>query len=138
MITQMGSHLIYTTVISIKFLATHFTAARDHRVCCAAVVQNHQRVLSHFSPTLCDPMDYSPPDSSVHGDSLGKGTGVGCHALLQRIFLTQGWNPGLRHLLHWQAGSSPQVPPGKPRTTRVSIKKTLPRFQILIFCHSPI
>ena len=22
---------------------------------------------------------------------------VGCHALLQRIFLTQGWNPGLPH-----------------------------------------
>ena len=25
--------------------------------------------------TLCDPMDYSPPGSSVHGDSLGKNTG---------------------------------------------------------------
>jgi len=25
-------------------------------------------------------------------DSLGKNTGVGCHALLQGIFLTQGWN----------------------------------------------
>ena len=29
-------------------------------------------------------MDCSPPGSSVHGDSLGKNTGVGCHALLQR------------------------------------------------------
>ena len=28
--------------------------------------------------TLCDPMDCSPPGSSVHGDSLGKNTGVGC------------------------------------------------------------
>ena len=28
-------------------------------------------------------------------DSLGKNTGVGCHALLQGIFLTQGLNPGL-------------------------------------------
>ena len=36
--------------------------------------------------TLCDPMDYSP-DSSIHGDSPGKNTGVGCHALLQEIFL---------------------------------------------------
>ena len=27
---------------------------------------------------LCDPMDYSPPGSSVHGDSPGKNTGVGC------------------------------------------------------------
>ena len=33
-------------------------------------------------PSLCDPMDYSPLGSSVHGiDSPGKDTGVGCHAL---------------------------------------------------------
>ena len=30
-------------------------------------------------------------------DSPGKNTGVGCHALLQEIFLTKGWNPGLPH-----------------------------------------
>ena len=41
--------------------------------------------------TLCDPMDCSPPGSSVHGDSPGKDTGVGCHALLQ------GSNLGLLH-----------------------------------------
>ena len=35
--------------------------------------------------TLCDPMDYSLPSSSVHRDSPGKNTGVGCHALLQDI-----------------------------------------------------
>ena len=28
-------------------------------------------------PALCDPMNYSPPGSSVHRDSLGKNTGVG-------------------------------------------------------------
>jgi len=33
-------------------------------------------------------MDCSPPGSSVHGDSPGKNTEVGYHALLQRIFLT--------------------------------------------------
>ena len=47
--------------------------------------------------TLCEPMDCSPPGSSVHGDSPGKNTGVGCHALLQGIFPTQGSNPGLPH-----------------------------------------
>ena len=46
-------------------------------------------------PTLCDPMDCSPPGSSVHGDSPGQNTGVGSHALLQQIFPTQGSNPGL-------------------------------------------
>ena len=30
-------------------------------------------------------------------DSPGKNTGVGCHALLQGIFLTQESNPGLLH-----------------------------------------
>ena len=32
-------------------------------------------------------------------------SGVGCHSLLQGIFLTQGSNPHLLPLLHWQADS---------------------------------
>ena len=55
--------------------------------------------------TLCNPVDCSPPGSSVHGDSPGKNTRVGCQALLQGIFLTQGSNPQLLCLLHWQVGS---------------------------------
>ena len=43
--------------------------------------------------TLCYPMDCSPPGCSVHGDSPGRNTGVGYHALLQGIFPTQGSNP---------------------------------------------
>ena len=46
-------------------------------------------------PTLCDLMDCSPPGYSLHGDSPDKNTAVGCHALLQGIFPTQGSNPGL-------------------------------------------
>ena len=42
--------------------------------------------------TLCNPLDYSPPGSSVHHDSPGKNTGVGCYALLQGTFPTQGSN----------------------------------------------
>ena len=38
---------------------------------------------------------------------------LSCHALLQGIFPTQGSNPHLLCLLHWQAGSLPLVPPGK-------------------------
>ena len=52
-------------------------------------------LVTQSCPTLCDTMDCSPPGSSVHGDSPGKNTGMGCHALLQRIFPTQGPNPGL-------------------------------------------
>ena len=49
--------------------------------------------LLQLCPTLCIPMDRSPPGSSVHRDSPGKNTGVGCHALLQGIFPTQRSNP---------------------------------------------
>ena len=47
-------------------------------------------------------------------DSPGKKTGVGCCVLLQGIFLTQGLNPHLLCLLHWQASSLPLAPPEKP------------------------
>ena len=40
--------------------------------------------------------------------------GVSCHAFLQGIFLTQGSNPRLLHLLHWQVGSLLLTPPEKP------------------------
>ena len=64
-------------------------------------------------PTLWDSMDCSPPDSSVHGDSPGKNTGVGCQALLQGIFPTQGSNSGLPHcrriLHHLSHQASPWI-----------------------------
>ena len=47
--------------------------------------------------TLCDLMDCSLPGFSVHGNSSGKNTGVGCHYPLQVIFPTQGSNLGLLH-----------------------------------------
>ena len=64
--------------------------------------------------TLCDPMVYNLARLLCPWDSPGKNTEVGRHALLQGIFLTQGWNPHLLRLLHWQVGSLPLVPPGKP------------------------
>ena len=75
-------------------------------LCCAKSLQ--------LCMTLSNPMDYSPPVSSVHGDSPGKNTGVGCHILLQGIFLTQGSSLQILWLLHWQVGSLPLVPPRKP------------------------
>ena len=45
--------------------------------------------------TFYDPMVCSLQGSSVHGDSLGKKPGVGCCALFQGLFQTQGLNPGL-------------------------------------------
>ena len=51
--------------------------------------------LLRLCPTLCDSMDCSLPGSSAHGDSPGKSTGVGFHAVRQGIFLTQGLNTQL-------------------------------------------
>ena len=53
------------------------------------------KVKVKFCLTLCDPIDYSLPGSSVHVP--GKSTGVGCHFLLQGIFPTQESKPGLPH-----------------------------------------
>ena len=61
----------------------------------------------------CNPMDCSPLGFSVHGDSPGKNTGVGCLALLQGIFSTQGSNrvlPHCRRILYCLSHQgSPQV-----------------------------
>ena len=48
------------------------------------------------------------------GKVLGKNTRVSGHSLLQGIFLTQGWNPHLSHLLHCrQILYHLSEPPGK-------------------------
>ena len=54
-------------------------------------------LVSQSHLTLFNPMDCTPSSFSVHRDSPGKNTGMGCHALLQGIFPTQGRNPGLSH-----------------------------------------
>ena len=68
----------------------------------------HACSLSHFSHIQL----FVTPWAVAHQAPLsmgfsGKNTGVGCHALLQGIFPTQGSNPCLLHLLNWQAGSLP-------------------------------
>ena len=67
-------------------------------------------LVAQLCLTFCDSMDCSPSDSSVHGDSSGKNTRVGCCALLQGIFPTQGSNPRSPAL---QVDSLPSEPPGK-------------------------
>ena len=75
--------------------------------------QVHACVLSHFSAVRLFETPWTIATRLLcPWDSPGKNTRIGCHFLLQRIFLTQGWNP---RLLHWQAGSLPLVPPGESR-----------------------
>ena len=86
-------------------------------------------VASHFSlhtkslqlcPALCNS---SPLGSSVHEIFQTRILELflhGCHALLQGIFPTQGLNLYLLCLLHWQVGSLPLAPLGKPLHLRFS------------------
>ena len=55
----------------------------------------------------------------------------GCFALLQGIFPTRWWYLPVLSLLHWQAGSWPLAPPGKPhinnKGAQVSVFSSLKR-----------
>ena len=77
-------------------------------VCVCLCVKSHS-----LCPTPCDPKECSLPDFSVHWDSLGKNTRVGCRTFLHGNFPTQGLNSCLLCLLHWQVGSLPPAPPRK-------------------------
>ena len=62
--------------------------------------------------TLCDSMNCNPPDSSVQGilQEYWSGLPLPFPRGSSRLRLNQH----LFHLLHWQVGSLPLVPPGKP------------------------
>ena len=45
-------------------------------VICCFYIMKVKVLVTHSCPTLCDLMDYSPPGSSVHGDSPSKNTRV--------------------------------------------------------------
>ena len=82
---------------SSSLVAEVLTSRCIRAVCSRKPTRLRAAKLLQSCSTLCYPMDCSPPGSFVHGDSPGKNTGVGCHALLQGIFPTQGSNPGLPH-----------------------------------------
>ena len=52
-------------------------------------------LFAQLCPTFSNPME--PTRLLCPQDSPDKNTGVGCHALLQGIFPTQGWNLDLLH-----------------------------------------
>ena len=65
----------------------------------------------------------------------GKNTRVGCHSLLQGIFLTQGLNPGLLCLLHGLADSLPLCYLGSPTKVvcTAQVSKARPGAENLMF-----
>ena len=82
--TKIGLHPTWNTVMLSKFKITVNTF-----VCECLVTQLY--------PTLCDPMDNSPPGSAVHGDSPGGNSRVGLPWPPPRDLPNQGLNPGLPH-----------------------------------------
>ena len=54
-------------------------------------------LVAQLRMTLCDPHGLQHARLLSPRDSPGKNTRVGCHSLLQGIFLTRGLNPGLLH-----------------------------------------
>ena len=64
------------------------------------------------------PLGLQPTRLLFPWDFPGKNTGVGCHALLQGVFLTQGSNQRLLSLLPWKPSSLPLAQPGKLSLTR--------------------
>ena len=65
-------------------------------------------------PTLCDPMDYSLPGSSVHGILQTRILEWVAMPSSRGSSRPMGLNPCLLSFLHWQAGSLPLALPGKP------------------------
>ena len=82
-------------------------------LCCAKSLQS--------CLTLFDPIDCSLPGSSVHGILQARILEWVAMPSSRGIFLTQGSNPHLFCLLHWQAGYLQLVPPGDPVSLPLSI-----------------
>ena len=129
-------------------LATGYVCAPSHLlmiypcVCVCVCVRACARTRTHVSCSvvsnplyLCNPMDCSQSSSVTSQpitrllcpwDPPGKNTGVSCHFLLQRIFPTQGSNPGLLHcrqsLYHLSHQGSPLTNPytGAKEPSKVS------------------
>ena len=88
----------------------------------------HGKLLQSFL-TLYDPMDYSPPGSSVHETLQVKLLGKKKKRILEWVAISfsrvsspsKDWTR-LLSLLHWKAYSLPLAPPGKPHThTKVKV-----------------
>ena len=90
------------------FLLFSSCTFRKRRACCT---------LSYFSPVQLSvtlwTIALQAPLSAGFSRQEHR---VGCHSLLQGIFLMQGWHPHLLCLLHWQADSLPLAPPGRRKS----------------------
>ena len=103
------SHQLNGSVLAVFFWHCHLM--------CAYMI-SHVHACSHAIPWL----------QSIRLLCLwnfpGTNTGVCCHFLFQEIFLNQGWNPHLLHLLHWQVDALLLAVVGSYTNQMVIIKKS--------------
>ena len=105
-------HRTITILMAVESHNTQFTAWKQAPQCYSTRSRWAASVLRAQScPTLRHP-GLQPARLLCPWDSPGKNTAVGCHALLQGVFSTQGPNLSLLRLLHW---------PGRFFTTSASI-----------------
>ena len=88
-IINLRSFFFFPKVLECSFVHAKFLRGIFIMCVCVLVAQE--------CPTLCDLMECSPPGFLCPLDSPGKNTRVGCHSLLQGIFLTQGLSLCLLH-----------------------------------------
>ena len=100
-IFNTGAHKIYKTSYPLRYhckIGERDVQKTQHiqtSVSCSFSVVSHSLQHHGLQSTRLLPL----------WDFPGKNTGMGCHFLLQGIFLTQGSNLSLLRLLHWQEGS---------------------------------
>ena len=93
---------IYMYACARTYIYTHICI----NICACMCAKSLQSYL-----TLCDPEDWGLPGSILHGFLQARITEVGSHSRLQRIFPTQGSNPGLLHCRQILDGLSHQGSP---------------------------
>ena len=98
----MVSRLTFRTKKSLFLMVSN---GNSH--CTVPLMKTSIAVVQSLCPTLCDPMDYSPPGSSVHGVYQARILEWVATSFSKGIFLTLGWNPLLPRLLYWQTGCLP-------------------------------
>ena len=106
-------------------LSSFVHASKCHQVFCFLIYMSIPRAYLCAnllrSCLILQPYGLWPTRLLCPWDSPGNNIGVGCHVLLQGIFPTQGSNPSVFCLLHWQLGSLPLVPPEKPWVFHFSV-----------------
>ena len=104
------------------FQSPHFTLSTWIHSCVYPSVQVESESESEVAqsyPTLCDPVDCSPPGSSIHGILQAR--------VLERVAISfsRGSRPRDRTQVSRIAGTLNSEPPGKPLTDTLQLSKYL-------------